>query len=277
MILALLMLCNCKIDEHNKEIMHKNSTMKSSKKYQEKENPERDNVANKNKEVEPSYLSIAYCMGKFSPEKDDNFVVIDQKYADRPGMYLRKETYAAFKKMYQAAQKEGIKLVIRSATRNFDYQKGIWERKWTGKTLVEDGTNVSKDIKEPIDKALKILNYSSMPGTSRHHWGSEIDLNSFDNSFFEKGQGKKLFDWLTSHAGAYGFCRPYTAKGPQRPYGYNEEKWHWSYMPISKPCTEYASKHLKNEMIKGFLGDNTPPKIDVVHRYILGIDSTCMK
>ncbi|NJK84501.1 MAG: M15 family metallopeptidase [Saprospiraceae bacterium] len=43
----------------------------------------------------------------------------------------------------------------------------------------------------PQERALKILKYSSMPGTSRHHWGTDIDLNSFSNSYFEQGEGKK--------------------------------------------------------------------------------------
>lgn len=220
-------------------------------------------------------LDIDYCMGKFEPKTHADFVAIPIKYADREGMYMRADAYEAFEKMYGEAIKEGIKFQIRSAARNFDYQKGIWERKWTGTTKLSDGTDVSKDISEPIKKALKILEYSSMPGTSRHHWGTDIDLNSFNNEYFEKGEGKKMYDWLVSNGAAYGFCQPYTPKGPQRPDGYNEEKWHWSYQPVSQGITEYAEKNMRNEMISGFLGSETAPEIDVVTKYILGINQGC--
>ena len=220
-------------------------------------------------------LDINYCMGRFDPKKHRDFVLIPAKYADRQGMYMRRDAYDAFLKMTTKAQESGIVLTIRSAARNFDYQKGIWERKWTGVTKLSDGTDVSKDIKEPIDKALKILEYSSMPGTSRHHWGTDIDLNSFNNKYFESGKGKKIYDWLTSNASSFGFCQPYTPKGDHRPHGYNEEKWHWSYQPVSQDITDYAEQYLRNEMIKGFEGAATAPQIDVVGKYVLGIHHGC--
>ena len=220
-------------------------------------------------------LTTDYCMGKFEPKDDPNFVQIPVKYADRAGLYLRKDVFDAYKKMYEAALKEEVNLQIRSATRNFNYQKGIWERKWNGTTKLSDGTNVATDIKSPKDKALKILEYSSMPGTSRHHWGTDIDLNAFSNSYFENGKGKKIYDWLSNNAADYGFCQPYSPKGPERPNGYNEEKWHWTYLPLGNEITNYAETNLKNNMIKGFLGAETASEIDVVNNYVLGINSSC--
>jgi LAS superfamily LD-carboxypeptidase LdcB len=220
-------------------------------------------------------LDIDYCMGRFEPKSHEDFIAIPIKYADREGMFMRVDAYSAFEKMYEEAKKGGVNLQIRSAARNFDYQKGIWERKWTGATKLSDGTNVSTDIDAPIDKALKILEYSSMPGTSRHHWGTDIDLNAFNNEYFEKGEGKKTYDWLNSNASTYGFCQPYTQKGPNRPNGYNEEKWHWSFQPISQGITNYAEDHMRNEMISGFLGAETAADIDVVLKYVLGVNRGC--
>lgn len=214
-------------------------------------------------------------MGKFDPAEHPDYVIIDEEYADREGMYLHKDTYEAFKKMNDAALKDGIKLVIRSATRNFDYQKGIWERKWTGETKV-DGEDISKTIEDPMKRALKILEYSSMPGTSRHHWGTDIDLNSFDNEWFETGEGKILWDWLETHGAEYGFCRPYTAKGPERPEGYFEERWHWSYMPLAKYFTDLAKKEHSDGKIEGFLGAEVADEIDVVEKYVFGINKDCL-
>ncbi len=37
---------------------------------------------------------------------------------------------------------------------------------------------------------------------------------------------------LTANAAKFGFCQPYNVKTDRK--GYNEEKWHWSFMPLSK-------------------------------------------
>ena len=214
-------------------------------------------------------------MGKFDPATDSNFVEIESQYADRPGRFLHKDTYASFLKMYEAAKADGINLKIISATRNFEVQKSIWEAKWNGQRKV-DGMDLSQSIPDPKERALKILEYSSMPSTSRHHWGSDIDLNNLKNSYFEKGEGLKVYKWLMANAAEFGFCQTYTPKDEKRPNGYNEEKWHWSYLPIAGPLTKKAQQHLKNEMIKGFDGAEAAPLIDVVNNYVLGINKACL-
>lgn len=216
--------------------------------------------------------NISYIMGRFNPKMHPDFVEIDSLHADRPDLYLRKDTYTAFIKMYEHAMADGIRLQIRSATRNFNVQKSIWEAKWTGERMIEGGEDLSKTTPDPKERALKILRYSSMPGTSRHHWGTDIDLNSFENSWFDEGEGLDIYNWLTENAAEYGFCQPYTAG---RPYGYFEERWHWSYTPVSAPLTAYAKENLKNEMIDGFLGSESAPMIDVVKHYVLGINQEC--
>jgi len=220
----------------------------------------------------PATDTLNYVMGKFDPGSNERFAPVEQKYASREGMFLRKETLEAFVKMAKAAEADGVELRILSATRNFTSQKSIWEDKWTGKRLVEDGQNLALTTPDPVKRALKILEYSSMPGSSRHHWGTDMDLNALDNSFFAKGEGKKIYDWLVAHAGKYGFCQPYTAG---RPHGYHEEKWHWSYMPLARPLTGFCERHLKNEMISGFLGAETAKQINILQHYILGINPDC--
>lgn len=217
-------------------------------------------------------VELIKVMGQFEPSKDADFELVDSKYADREGMYIHKETYESFKKMWAHAQKDGVSLVIRSATRNFNYQKGIWERKWTGATKV-GGKNLSQSIPDSKDRALEILHYSSMPGTSRHHWGTDLDFNSFENSYFESGVGLKVYEWLLTNAKVYGFFRPYTKKGASRPHGYEEEKWHWSYEPLASSYMKTASEELRNEMITGFKGSETAVEIDVVEKYVKGVGS----
>jgi LAS superfamily LD-carboxypeptidase LdcB len=218
-------------------------------------------------------FTIDYVMGRFDPSSHPDFVPVDSQYADRKGMYLRRDTYAAFLRMREHAERDGIILQIRSATRNFNAQKKIWEDKWSGTRRIESGENLAETTPDPTARALKILRYSSMPGSSRHHWGTDIDINNFENDWFTSGEGLKLYNWMKANAGTYGFCQPYTAG---RPHGYLEERWHWSYMPVSAPLTAFARDHLRNEMIDGFLGSETAVSIDIVDTYMLGINPDCL-
>ncbi len=223
-----------------------------------------------------SQESLDIVMGKFEPKTHPAFALVDKKYADREGLYLHKETFEAFKEMHAAATTDNIKLQIRSATRNFNYQKGIWERKWNGTTKIENGKNAALAYPAFNRRAQKILEYSSMPGTSRHHWGTDIDLNNFENEYFESGQGLKEYEWLTAHAASYGFCQVYTKKGEHRPSGYNEEKWHWSYLPVAKKLIQVARDSMNLNMISGFLGAEAATDLNVIENYVFGINPECL-
>lgn len=213
-----------------------------------------------------------YLMGKFQVASHPDFAVVPAALTDgRQVYYLRKETVAAFKEMAAAAQKEGIALRVISATRNFQHQKQIWDAKWTGATLV-GGKNLAKTEPDAAKRALQILTYSSMPGTSRHHWGTDFDINSLSPAFFSKGAGKKAYDWLTAHAADYGFAQPYTAG---RNKGYNEEKWHWSYTPLSRAMTQNYAQLLTNQDITGFEGSASAQTIDMLNNYVLGVNDLC--
>lgn len=224
-------------------------------------------------ELEP--MPLKYVLGQFEPAQDSNFTRIASQYTNKTNIYLHQETYSAFLRMYEAAKKDSISLRILSATRNFNSQKSIWEAKWNGQRKLSDGTNAA-EIADKSQRALRILEYSSMPSTSRHHWGTDIDLNSLNNTFFEKGEGLKIYQWLTTHASEYGFCQTYSPKGPNRPTGYNEEKWHWSYLPLAKRYLKTAKDSLSDKDISGFEGAEVAPAIEVVKNYILGINKACL-
>ena len=189
-------------------------------------------------------------------------------------MYLRQEAYKAFIRMHDAALQSGMKLIIVSATRNFYSQKYIWEGKWSGRTLV-DGKNLAKTVKSPVERARIILRFSSMPGTSRHHWGTDIDLNSLENSYFSAGEGKRIYTWLTENASNYGFCQTYTPKDPTRPTGYEEEKWHWSYLPLARSFLEQYTQKVGYDDIQGFLGWETAKALRVIEDYVQSINKNC--
>ncbi len=191
-------------------------------------------------------------------------------------MYANTQALAAFSKMHDAAAKDGVNLVIISAFRSFKDQKRIWDDKWTGKTLVEGG-KLPKTVPDPQARAEKILEFSSMPGTSRHHWGTDFDLNDLNNSYFASGKGREIHDWLTAHGADYGFCQVYSPKGPDRPRGYNREDWHWSYLPVaSRYLTAYPTV-VGYERLKGFEGAQTAKEIDVIANYVQGINPDCRK
>ncbi|RVU84248.1 D-alanyl-D-alanine carboxypeptidase family protein [Leucothrix sargassi] len=222
-----------------------------------------------------SSISDSFLMGKYSASKRSDFVKISTRHASRAGMYLQRLPYDAFKAMYNDAKNSGVTLKIISATRSFYHQKSIWEAKWTGKRRVGDIRNITRTIKNHEQRAVKILEYSSMPGSSRHHWGTDIDLNSFTNSYFASGQGKKTYDWLVQNAPRYGFCQPYTAKGKDRTSGYNEEKWHWSFQPLAGHYTQQAKLRLSDSNFTGFAGASTATRIGIINKYVLGINPRC--
>ena len=207
-------------------------------------------------------------LGKFDYKKDSNFSIVSSKYSSKT-IYLRKEVLQKFDQMYDAALKDGIKLVIISGTRSFNHQKYIWDRKWAKNILKMDSISTVKEI----------MKYSSMPSTSRHHWGTDIDLNSLENSYFEKGEGKKIFDWLVANAFKYGFHMTYDNQEETKRTGYKMEKWHWSYMPISKQFLIQFNEYVKCENISSFKGSKFAchPKVDVIKNFVNGINTDFKK
>ncbi len=223
---------------------------------------------------EPAF-DIDYLTGRFDPATHPDFAKVDKRYTNRDDFYLHRTAYEAFERMYAAALRDNIRLEVLSATRNFNRQKQIWEAKWRGERKLEGGEAAPKAYPDPAQRALAILRYSSMPGTSRHHWGTDLDLVALNNEFFAQGEGKRIYDWLAANAPGFGFCQPYSPKGAARPHGYEEEKWHWSYLPLSQPLSTLAAQQLRNEDIKGFEGAETAAAIDVVNKYVLGINPAC--
>lgn len=186
-------------------------------------------------EVDPNIL-----IGKFNPEKTPNFVNLKNYKipVKNNNLYLQKEAAEALQKLYFDFKREhpNVEFWITSATRTYWDQKAIWEKKW----------NYYKNLKEE-DKVKKILEYSSMPATSRHHWGTDFDINILENLYYEKGQGKTLWEWLKKNSHKYGFCLPYNEN---RTSGYFLEKWHWSYKPISSLYLKKWNELFSNKQIK---------------------------
>lgn len=225
------------------------------------------NSPSQNTEKLNTLVDKNYLLGKFNFREHPDFVKVEAAHTSKYGeAYLRKEAYKAFKEMAAAAEKDGVKLTIISAARNFDKQKEIWENKWKDKYA---------NVPEGKERAEAILKFSSMPSTSRHHWGTDMDFNSLEDAFFQAGEGKKMYEWLLKHAGNYGFCNVYSVKDASRPNGYNEEKWHWSYMPLSKPFLAQYKEKITLADITGFEGSDTKTELSVIKNYVEGINPAC--
>jgi LAS superfamily LD-carboxypeptidase LdcB len=151
------------------------------------------------------------------------------------GINLRKEAFEAFEKMKKAAYADGFDIKMISSYRDFYRQEAIWERKYL--RFTEDNGM------QPLDAIEKIIEYSTIPGTSRHHWGTDIDIidgypkTSGDvlvpKKFETGGPFADFKVWLDENSEKFGYHLVYTDEPKRR--GFKYEPWHYSYAPISIP------------------------------------------
>ena len=208
-------------------------------------------------------ITIAFLTGRYNHTRDTSFVRVDSRYSNNT-VYLKKETYAAYKKMYADALKDGVKLSIISGTRSFNDQHSKWDTKWRNSEY--------SGIKNIALKTTKMIRWWSMPGTSRHHWGTDVDLTNMKLPFYKSPAGKKMFAWLTKNAAKYGFYQPFNAG---RTTGYQEEKWHWSYVPLAKIYLQEYVKQVTYTDIYGFNGSKAAAELGVIKNWVLGINPVC--
>ena len=149
----------------------KNITSKDLEQKNYSKNLGKENTSPSN-QLSDSIL-LNHLLGRFDYKTDTSFTLVKIDYCTKT-MYLQKEVYQKFIDMHNAAKKENIALLIVSGTRNFNEQKDIWERKWDKYIKTKDSLSTVRQI----------MLYSSMPTTSRHHWGTDIDINSVDPAHF---------------------------------------------------------------------------------------------
>jgi LAS superfamily LD-carboxypeptidase LdcB len=155
------------------------------------------------------------------------------------GFRLLPEVCAAFKQMQATAAQDNVDIQIVSSYRSFDRQLQIWGKKWSGKAKLLDANEKVLDVTELSDqeKIYAILTWSALPGASRHHWGTDLDVydkkavEKSQHSFqlvcseYDQGPCTRLNNWLNEHAIQFGFSRPYAEfKG-----GIAREPWHLSF------------------------------------------------
>jgi LAS superfamily LD-carboxypeptidase LdcB len=177
-----------------------------------------------------------------------------------PRFAVHRDVLEHFQAMREAAACEGIDLAIFSGFRDFDSQADIWNRKFVGERTLFDENGVAIDHAQlsEEERIQCILNWSALPGASRHHWGTDIDV--FDRAAMPEGYRVRLLPeeyvsggvfnrlarWLDDSMGRFGFFRPYSEyRG-----GMFAEPWHLSFVPIAVPALAALTPEVVAEAVK---------------------------
>ena len=203
----------------------------------------------------------------------------------RFGCALHPQAADALLALRAAAALEGIEVQPVSGFRDFWRQLAIWNEKFSGARALLDanGAPLDADALDPAQRVAAILNWSALPGASRHHWGSDCDV--IDRSalepgtpvellradYAEGGRYERLANWLATHAADYGFFQPYD----QDRGGVQPEPWHLSFAPVAGPALAALSVELLTAALAGAeLGgrEALEPRLPDLHqRYVTAV------
>lgn len=163
------------------------------------------------------------------------------------------------------AREQGIELAVASGYRSFERQLLIWNGKASGQRPVFDsqGRPIDMNALSDRDKVFAILCWSALPGASRHHWGTDMDvwdraavgddyrLELVPGEYAPGGPFAQLGAWLDSpEFAASGFYRPYFQPN-RRDDGVAPEPWHLSYRPVAQQFEQCLSRALLASVIAG--------------------------
>jgi LAS superfamily LD-carboxypeptidase LdcB len=162
------------------------------------------------------------------------------------GFALHKHVVTPFLRLRQEALSAGFELKVVSSFRDFDRQVTIWNEKFTGRRLMVDaaGRPLEAASMAAQERIAAILLWSALPGASRHHWGTDVDLvdaraippgyrvRLASDEFAPSGPFAPLAAWLDQHASRFGFFRPF--RGVLS--GVQAEPWHLSFAPVAEPA-----------------------------------------
>jgi LAS superfamily LD-carboxypeptidase LdcB len=167
---------------------------------------------------------------------------------------LDAEASQQFRLLQRDARAAGFELVAASSYRSYASQLTIFNAKWRGERPVLDDSDRSLSRESHSDEQWlhRILRFSALPGTSRHHWGTDLDI--FDptllpegqklaltpSEFSETGYFRELTDWLSDAIASrqsHGFQRPYDVDRG----GVSIEPWHLSYLPRAEQLRRLQS------------------------------------
>jgi LAS superfamily LD-carboxypeptidase LdcB len=203
-----------------------------------------------------------------------------------PVCQLHVQAVTPFLNLRRAARADGIDLVPLSSFRDFDRQLGIWNAKYSGERPMLDAAGNPLNAAEfaPRERVEAILMWSALPGASRHHWGTDLDLIDGNadaaglsdmltrEAFAPEGPFGRLHHWLDAHASRFGFFRPY--QGVRS--GVQPEPWHFSFAPVAEKARRNLNKQVLRAAISAapLLGKEVVlERLDALHaRYVEAID-----
>lgn len=179
---------------------------------------------------------------------------------EEPRAGLHRDAVGPFLALRAAAASAGIDLQVFSGFRDFSSQCAIWRRKFLGERPLLDaaGDPVERTGLDEDTVVKLILRWSALPGASRHHWGSELDLYDatampsgyrvqlVPAEYASGGPFFRLFQWLEARAGEFGFYRPYRDDLG----GVLPEPWHWSFAPVSLAAQQALTPALVAEALE---------------------------
>lgn len=172
--------------------------------------------------------------------------LINTHITESGGALMNAQAADAFSALQTRASAAGFQLSVASSFRSYERQLAIFNDKWRGERPVLDDFDralIRQDYSEE-QWLHRILRFSALPGTSRHHWGTDIDI--FDPTRIPVGESLQLIpseygnggifedltQWLDERIAAddcEGFFRPYDRDRG----GVSEEPWHLSYEPAA--------------------------------------------
>jgi LAS superfamily LD-carboxypeptidase LdcB len=203
-----------------------------------------------------------------------------------PDCTLHALVVAPFLSLRRAALADGFDLAPISSFRDFSRQLTIWNGKFSGEKPMLDASGQSIDVSElsPQQRIEAILLWSALPGASRHHWGTDVDLIDLNaipsgyhvqltpEEFAPAGPFAPLAEWLETNAARFGFFRPF--RGVLS--GVQPEPWHFSFAPIAENARRTLSPTVLRKAISAapLLGkDQVLARLDALHaRYVASID-----
>lgn len=112
-------------------------------------------------------------------------------------------------RMVDAADADGVILLIVSGFRSIDYQARLIRKKIDAGQVVSD-----------------ILRVNAAPGYSEHHTGRAVDIATpGSRPLTEEFENSDAFRWLVANAARYGFSMSYPRDNH---FGFVYEPWHWA-------------------------------------------------
>jgi LAS superfamily LD-carboxypeptidase LdcB len=163
-----------------------------------------------------------------------------------PPCHLHRDAVTSFMGLRRAAAAAGLDLIAQSGFRDFARQLAIWNGKFSGERPLNDaaGRPLKAAALPPAERIQAILLWSALPGASRHHWGTDVDLidgrvvaggyraQLIPEEFSPGGPFADLAVWLEAYAPRFGFFRPF--RGIRS--GVRPEPWHYSFAPVAEPA-----------------------------------------